>query len=202
MRIHPLCAAGAVLCSLFATPVLAYQAPPDAGGPIATQAAVNTPPANQPTTPAAAPAAPASDAGAAAALRAAVFSGVSQGATVAPAASNAPQPVATTPAASPTPAAAPPAASAIATLGVASNATANVSQTTELALGLPVKDRLGVVIGQVSNIEADRKYGQLVTIQMGEESFRLPSDRFGLWGGAATINLTQADIEDQLRRKR
>jgi hypothetical protein len=71
-------------------------------------------------------------------------------------------------------------------------------QPTALAPGLPVKDRTGAAIGQVTSVDDDPKNGELVTVQMGEESFRLRADRFGLWGGAATINLTQADIEAQL----
>jgi hypothetical protein len=86
-----------------------------------------------------------------------------------------------------------------ASTGAAANANATTSSTAQLTPGLTVKDRTGAAIGQIADISTDTKTGQqLATIQMGSESFRLPTDRLGVFNGAANVNLTQADIEAQL----
>ncbi len=86
-----------------------------------------------------------------------------------------------------------------ASTGSASNTNATTSGAAQLTTGLTVKDRTGAAIGQIADISTDPKTGQqLATIQMGSESFRLPTDKLGVFGGAANINLTQADIEAQL----
>jgi len=80
-----------------------------------------------------------------------------------------------------------------ASTGSAANTSATTSTTAQLTTGLTVKDRTGAAIS------TDPKTGQqLATIQMGSESFRLPTDRLGVFNGAANVNLTQADIEAQL----
>jgi hypothetical protein len=86
-----------------------------------------------------------------------------------------------------------------ASTGSAANTSATTSTTAQLTTGLTVKDRTGAAIGQIADISTDPKTGQqLATIQMGSESFRLPTDRLGVFNGAANVNLTQADIEAQL----
>jgi hypothetical protein len=86
-----------------------------------------------------------------------------------------------------------------ASTGSAANTSATTSSNAQLATGLTVKDRTGVAIGQITDISTDPKSGQqLATIQMGQDSFRLPADKLGVFNGAANVNLTQADIEAQL----
>jgi hypothetical protein len=86
-----------------------------------------------------------------------------------------------------------------ASTGSAANTSATTSSSTQLTPGLTVKDRTGAAIGQIADISTDAKTGQqLATIQMGTESFRLPTDKLGVFNGAANVNLTQADIEAQL----
>jgi hypothetical protein len=83
--------------------------------------------------------------------------------------------------------------------GTAANTNATTSSSAQLTTGLTVKDRTGAAIGQIADISTDPKTGQqLATIQMGSESFRLPTDKLGVFNGAANVNLTQADIEAQL----
>ena len=81
----------------------------------------------------------------------------------------------------------------------ASTGSAANTDATTLSTGLTVKDNTGAAIGQITEIAPDNKSGtQLATIQMGADSFRLPTDRLAVRGGAALVNLTQAQIEDEL----
>lgn len=83
-----------------------------------------------------------------------------------------------------------------------SNANASVAPTAELKAGMTVKDKTGASIGQIASVDTDSKTGQkMATIKMGKDSFRLQADRLGVDNGAATINLTQADIQSQLHPK-
>jgi hypothetical protein len=80
-----------------------------------------------------------------------------------------------------------------------SNANATVSQTAALKAGMTVKDKNGSSIGQITSVDKDAKTGQqMATIKMGSDNFRLQADRLGVDNGAATVNLTQADIQAQL----
>lgn len=85
----------------------------------------------------------------------------------------------------------------------ATGANANASVPAQLSEGLTVKDNTGASIGEVSKVETDSKTGQkMATIKMGSDSFRLPADRLALADGAATVNLTQAQIQAQLHPKK
>jgi hypothetical protein len=82
-------------------------------------------------------------------------------------------------------------------------ANANASVPAQLSAGLTVKDNTGASIGQVASVETDSKTGQkMATIKMGSDSFRLPADRLALADGAATVNLTQAQIQAKLHPKK
>lgn len=181
------CLTAAGLIALSPAAALALQAAQDA--PIATQSAVNTPPAPTPES-------------TANALRAAVFATPQPAGAPTPAMAPPTNPRASTPPVAPI-AMLPATPTAETSAPVARPADpavyGAVSTPTELAPGLPVKDRTGADIGQVTRIDTDDKTGQeLVAIRMGDEGFRVAADRLGLWGGAARINLTQADIEAQL----
>lgn len=96
----------------------------------------------------------------------------------------------------------PPAASGAAP-SASTGANANASVPAQLAAGLAVKDNTGASIGEISKVETDGKTGQkMATIKMGSDSFRLPADRLAVDNGAATVNLTQAQIEAQLHPKK
>jgi hypothetical protein len=109
------------------------------------------------------------------------------------------------------PAASQPTSSPPATNGAASSsapsastgANANASVPAQLAAGLAVKDNTGASIGQIASVETDSKTGQkMATIKMGSDSFRLPADRLSVADGAATVNLSQAQIQAQLHPKK
>ena len=80
----------------------------------------------------------------------------------------------------------------------ASTGTATNTNATTLSTGLTVKDNTGAAIGQITDIAADKSGTQLATIKMGADTFRLPTDRLAVQNGAAVVNLTQAQIEDEL----
>jgi hypothetical protein len=80
----------------------------------------------------------------------------------------------------------------------ASTGTATNTNAVALSTGLTVKDNTGAAIGQITDIAADKSGTQLATIKMGTDSFRLPTDRLAVQNGAAVVNLTQAQIEDEL----
>ena len=116
----------------------------------------------------------------------------SQPATAAPAAS---QPSATDQT--------PPPAAGSAAPSASTGSNANASVPAQLSAGLTVKDNTGASIGQVASIDTDSKTGEkMATIKMGKDSFRLPADRLAVADGAATVNLSQAQIQAQLHPKK
>jgi hypothetical protein len=65
-------------------------------------------------------------------------------------------------------------------------------------VGEPVKDNTGATIGQISDLKNDASGQQTAVIKMGDQSFQVAANRLGSAGGAATINLTQAQISAML----
>ncbi len=63
-----------------------------------------------------------------------------------------------------------------------------------LTVGLPVKDKAGTVIGQITDLKPGPG-GQQATVKMGEQSFAIGAQSFVVINGAAVINATQ----DQLK---
>ena len=126
--------------------------------------------------------------------------------TAAPAAATSPAPASS----SPSPSAAPmtPSASAAPTAGGTAGASASTGSAADtnavaLSTGLTVKDNTGAAIGQITDMTADTSgAGSLVTIAMGADKFRVPSDKLAVQNGAAMINLTQAQIQDELHPKK
>lgn len=86
-------------------------------------------------------------------------------------------------------AAAPALAQTAATTPPGSNANATAGATS-LAVGQPVKDKTGAVIGQITDIKAGT-----ATVKMGDQSFSIAAQSFVVQNGAAVINATQ----DQLK---
>lgn len=102
----------------------------------------------------------------------------------------------------------PPAGAASATgkaaaTGAAANTNATAGAPTQpLAAGMTVKDNTGAAIGQVAKLDTDAAGKTMATIKMGADSFQVPAANLATANGAATINLTQAQIAAQLHPKK
>jgi hypothetical protein len=91
--------------------------------------------------------------------------------------------------------AAPPATSApTASTGTASPTTTTAPATGALTVGLPVKDKTGAVIGQITDLKPGPG-GQQATVKMGEQSFSIGAQSFVVLNGAAVINATEAQLK-------
>jgi hypothetical protein len=83
--------------------------------------------------------------------------------------------------------------------GAAANTNATAAApTAPVTAGLTVKDNTGAEIGQVSDVKADASGKSMATIKMGTKSFQVPAANLAVDNGAATINLTKAQIDAQL----
>jgi len=63
-----------------------------------------------------------------------------------------------------------------------------------LSVGLPVKDKTGAVIGQITDLKPGAG-GQQATVKMGDQSFAIGAQSFVVMNGAAVINATQAQLK-------
>jgi hypothetical protein len=77
----------------------------------------------------------------------------------------------------------------------AAAAGANASVTA----GMTVKDKTGASIGQVSDVKSDGGK-TMATIKMGAETFAVDASNLGVADGSATINATQAEIQQMLKK--
>jgi hypothetical protein len=82
--------------------------------------------------------------------------------------------------------------------GPGANSSATVSG---LTVGMPVKDNTGATIGEIASLGADAGGNQTAVIKMGSDQFQVQTDKLGSSNGAATINLTQAQIATMLHGK-
>jgi hypothetical protein len=98
-----------------------------------------------------------------------------------------PTPPATTPGGTPSPTGS--ASDTSATAGAAAPA---------LSVGEPVKDNTGATIGAISSLSTAANGQQMAVIKMGTDTFQVSSDKLGVTSGAATINLSQAQITGML----
>jgi hypothetical protein len=95
------------------------------------------------------------------------------------------------------------ATSGAASTGAAANTNATAGAPTQpLAAGMTVKDNTGAAIGQVAKLDTDAAGKTMATIKMGADSFQVPAANLATADGAATINLTQAQIAAQLHPKK
>ena len=62
------------------------------------------------------------------------------------------------------------------------------------AVGMPVKDNTGATIGSIASLGSDAGGNQTAVIKMGADQFQLQTSKLNQTGGAAVINLTQAQI--------
>jgi hypothetical protein len=67
-------------------------------------------------------------------------------------------------------------------------------------VGMPVKDSTGATIGSIASLGTDASGKQNAVIKMGSDQFAVPTEKLGQAGGAATINLTQAEILGMLHK--
>jgi hypothetical protein len=88
-----------------------------------------------------------------------------------------------------------PAASAKTAAGADASATAG-----GFAVGMPVKDNTGATIGSIASLGSDAGGNQTALIKMGSDQFQLQTAKLSQSGGAAVINLTQAQITTILHR--
>jgi hypothetical protein len=89
---------------------------------------------------------------------------------------------------------APPDTSTPSTSGSASDTSATAGGAAQLSVGEPVKDNTGATIGAISSVNTSANGQQMAVIKMGNDTFQVPGDRLGVSNGAATINLSQAQI--------
>ncbi|HWF75850.1 MAG TPA: hypothetical protein VN694_01615 [Caulobacteraceae bacterium] len=68
------------------------------------------------------------------------------------------------------------------------------------AVGMPVKDNTGATIGSIASLGSDAGGNQTAVIKMGADQFQLQTSKLNQTGGAAVINLTQAQITAILHR--
>ncbi len=90
--------------------------------------------------------------------------------------------------------ASPATAALTASTGAASPTTTTAPAAGALTIGLPVKDKTGAVIGQITDLKPNPS-GQQATVKMGEQSFSIGAQSFVVLNGAAVINATQAQLK-------
>jgi len=78
------------------------------------------------------------------------------------------------------------------------SATASTAAPASLSIGEPVKDNTGATIGAIQSLNTGSNGQQMAVIKMGNDTFQAPADRLGVTDGAATINMTQAQITTML----
>ena len=87
--------------------------------------------------------------------------------------------------------------------GAATGAQANTNATTaSLSMGMTVKDNTGATIGKISKLAADSSGASVATITMTDGAFQAPATALAVQDGAATINLTKAEIDAQIKGKK
>ena len=65
--------------------------------------------------------------------------------------------------------------------------------------GMTVKDKTGASIGQVADVKTDGGK-TMATIKMGADTFAVDATNLGVADGSATINATQAEIQQMLKK--
>ena len=89
----------------------------------------------------------------------------------------------------------PPSAPPTATTATGTNTSATTGGFT---VGQPVKDNTGATIGAIADLKSDAAGNKNAVIKMGNDQFQVSVDKLGSSDGAATINLTQAQIASML----
>lgn len=84
-----------------------------------------------------------------------------------------------------------------ASTGAAASTSATAPAASALAVGLPVKDKTGTLIGQITDLKPGADGGQ-ATVKMGDQSFAIGAQSFVVQNGAAVINATQAQLRQMI----
>jgi hypothetical protein len=67
---------------------------------------------------------------------------------------------------------------------------------------MSVKDNTGAEIGKITKLAANSSGASMATITMSNGAFQAPATALAVQDGAATINLTKAQIDAQLGGKK
>lgn len=93
------------------------------------------------------------------------------------------------------------AASAAAQPSTAPPSASSTQPGAAITAGLPVKDKTGAVIGEITQVKPDASGKQLATIKMGDDSFAVDAAALAVENGAAVINATQAELKAMMPKK-
>ena len=66
------------------------------------------------------------------------------------------------------------------------------------AVGTPVKDNTGTVIGSITEVKPGATGAQTATIKMGSDQFAVATSGLAMQDGAAVINMSQAELQAKL----
>jgi hypothetical protein len=89
---------------------------------------------------------------------------------------------------------APPAAPPAPATGTAADTSAAA-----LAVGLPVKDNTGAVVGEITQLKPEAGGKQTATIKMGAETFAVDTASLAVASDGATINASQAELKTMIK---
>ncbi len=65
---------------------------------------------------------------------------------------------------------------------------------------MPVKDNPGATIGSIAEVTAGPGGQQVAVIKMGADSFTVETGKLQVKDGAATVNATQAQIQQMIKK--
>jgi hypothetical protein len=66
---------------------------------------------------------------------------------------------------------------------------------------MAVKDNTGATIGSVADVKTGADGKKTATIKMGADTFAVDTSSLAVASGAATVNASQAEIKDMLKKK-
>jgi hypothetical protein len=65
---------------------------------------------------------------------------------------------------------------------------------------MTLKDKTGVAVGQITDVKPDASGAQMATVKMGSASFTVATAVLSVQNGAATVNMTQAELQAQVQK--
>ena len=81
--------------------------------------------------------------------------------------------------------------------GVTTNTTAMAGG---LKVGLSVKDSAGAAVGTLTDLKTDASGKRWATIRMGTDDVSVEADKLTAMDGAATVNMTQAQLKGMVKK--
>jgi hypothetical protein len=73
---------------------------------------------------------------------------------------------------------------------------------TNLAVGLPVKDKTGATIGEIADLKPDASGNQVATVKMGADRFTLAAASLDVENGSAVVNASLQEIRAMIKKSR